>query len=249
MANVTTSRQTIRNRLHQFNLRSRRAAVRLPLTPRHRQARMVFCRRHHRWTRQQWGTVLFTDESRFSLSTCDGRVRVWRRAGERYADACVQEHDRYGGRSLMVWGGIHLHGRTPLHLVVGTLTGVRYRDEIVRPIIIPTLEAIGADATLMDDNAPPHRALVVNEFIAQQRVQRMDWPSRSPDLNPIENVWDILQRRVRDNHPPATNIQELFQFLQQEWDAMPQQTLAAVITSMRRRCNECMEANGGHTHY
>ena len=247
--NINASRQTIRGRLHSFNLRSRRPAVRLPLTQHHRQARMRWCRLHQRWTRQQWSTILFTDESRFSLSQNDGRVRVWRRPGERLADGCVREHDHYGGGSLMVWGGIHLHGRTPLHLVPGRLTGVRYRDEIVRPLIIPTLQAMGPGATLMDDNATPHRARVVNDYLRQQQVPRLDWPSRSPDLNPIENFWDHLERRVHNNHPPPVDLHQLFQFLQQEWNAMPQQTLVTLIQSMRHRCVECVDANGGHTHY
>nr|KAG5698220.1 hypothetical protein BaRGS_024027 [Batillaria attramentaria] len=60
-----------------------------------------------RWNRHQWGMVLFPDESRFTLSHFDGRKRVWRRPGERFIDACVQEHDRYGGVSVMVWAGFH----------------------------------------------------------------------------------------------------------------------------------------------
>ena len=248
-ANVNVSRQTVRNRLHEFNLHSRRAAVRLPLTPAHRQTRRDWCRGHQRWTRQQWGHVLFTDESRFTLSNNDARVRVWRRPGDRFVDACVREHDRYGGGSVMVWGGIHLRGRTPLHLVQGNLTAVRYRDEILQPLIMPTLQAMGPGSILQDDNATPHRAHVVRDFLQQRRMDRMDWPARSPDLAPIENLWDTLCRRVIEHHPPAANLAQLFQFLQQDWNAIPQQTLMTLVLSMRRRCVECVAANGGHTHY
>lgn len=246
---VIISQDTVRRRLREIGLHSRVPAVRLPLTPRHRRARSAFCRQHQRWNRQQWGRVLFTDESRFTLSTSDRRRRVWRRVGERFIDACVQEHDRYGGGSVMVWGGFHLHGRTPLYLIQGNLTGVRYRDEIVRPIVIPTLRAMGRGSCLQDDNATPHRAAVVRDFLQRQQVVRMDWPARSADLAPIENLWDILGRRVVDNHPQPVDAVQLFQILQQEWLAIPQQMLQNLVHSMRQRVIECLTANGGHTSY
>ena len=129
---VTVCQQTIRNRLREAGLTSRQSAVCIPLTAVHRQARLAWCQRYQRWTRQEWSRVLFSDESRYNLSHSDGRIRVWRRPGERFADVCIQERDRYGGGSLMVWGGIHTRGRTPLYLVQGMLTGVRYRDGIIR---------------------------------------------------------------------------------------------------------------------
>jgi hypothetical protein len=76
-------------------------------------------------------------------------------------DEFVTEHDRFGGGSVMVWGGILFDGTTELYLVQGTLTGVRYRDEVLHPIVRPFAGAIGEDFVLMDDNARPHRARVV----------------------------------------------------------------------------------------
>ena len=107
------SHQTIRNRLRANNLRCRRQAVRPPLLPRHRTARRHWCTLHLRWQRVQWGRVMFTDESRFSIQFNDGRVRVYRRPGERFADVNVRQRHRFGGGSVMVWGGISIHHRTP----------------------------------------------------------------------------------------------------------------------------------------
>ena len=246
---VNVSERTVRNRLHEFNLRSRSSAVRIPLLPQHRVARVNWCRIHQRWNRQQWARVLFTDESRFTVSYRDGRRRVWRRQGERYLDGAVQEVDRYGGGSVMVWGAFHANGVLPLHVLQGTLTGVRYRDEILQPLVQPALQAMGAGALLQDDNATPHRARVVTDFVQQQGIQRLPWPARSPDLAPIEHLWDLLGRRVRDNHPPPVNVQQLTQFLLQEWQAIPRDTLRALAYSMRNRCRECLVANGGHNRY
>ena len=101
---VNISRRTVGRRLHEAGLRSRRPAVRPILSAINRRRRLAWARQHVTWTWQQWGRVLFSDESRFTLSFNDGRLRVWRRQGERYADATVQEHNRYGGGSVTVWG-------------------------------------------------------------------------------------------------------------------------------------------------
>ena len=84
----------------------------------------------------------------------------------------------------MVWGGIHLHGRTLFRLVQGNLTGVRYRDEIVWRFVLHILQAMGPGTNLQGDNATPHRARVVTAFMQQQQVTGVNWPARSPDMAP-----------------------------------------------------------------
>ncbi|KAK7115188.1 hypothetical protein V1264_001111 [Littorina saxatilis] len=77
----------------------------------------------------------------------------------------------------------------------------------------------------------------------------MDFPACSPDMNPIEHVWDELDRQVKANHQPPRNLQQLLQMLQQEWQAIPQAFFTKLMNSMRSRCGELERKRGGHTHY
>ena len=167
------------------------------LLPRHRAARLTWCRRYLRFKIQDWANILFTDESRFHLDSSDGRSRIYRRVGERYADACVIQRQSFGGGSVMVWGGITAHGRTPLVVVAGNLTGIRYRDEIVQPYVIPFIQAQANNVTFQQDNARPHVVRVVRAYLTQQNVDLLPWPAVSPDLSPIEHVWGEMERRLR----------------------------------------------------
>lgn len=249
-AGVRMSNETVRSRLHEDGMNARRPATGPILIPRHRRARLDFARNHQHWQDGDWTPVLFTNESRFTVSTNDRRVRVWRRQGERYANCNIVEVDHFGGGSVMVWAGIFLNGRTDLIVIDrGSLTGVRYRDEVLRPVVVPIARAIGQNFILMQDNARPHIARVVMNFLDNEGIETLDWPARSPDLNPIEHAWDMLGRRVRQRQQVPDNVQSLRDALIEEWMNIPQDSLRTLIQSMPRRCEECIAARGGHTHY
>ncbi|GFS57333.1 HTH_Tnp_Tc3_2 domain-containing protein [Trichonephila clavipes] len=118
------SRKTVARRLRGGGLYARRPVVCVPLTRQHRTARLQWCREHHNWTEQDWACILFSDESRFSLSSDCRRQLIWRDCGTAYRSENIQEKDRYPTCSIMVWAGIMINGRTRLHVVAnGTMTG------------------------------------------------------------------------------------------------------------------------------
>ena len=176
----------------------------------------------------------------------DGRIHVYRRQGERFADVNVREHDHFGGGSVMVWAGISVNLRTQLYIV--NLNSQQYIDEILGPLVVPFLQQIGPNAVFQDDNARPHRGRIVNDFVTTNNINRMDWPANSPYLNSIEHVWDELGRRVYRNNPPQT-LQELRNRLMLEWQNMPQDVIRRCVDSMRKRCQACIAARGGHAAY
>ncbi|GFU01814.1 transposable element Tcb2 transposase [Trichonephila clavipes] len=216
------SRKTVARRLRGGGLYARRPVVCVPLTRQHTTAHLQWCREHHNWTEQDWAGVLFSDESRFSLSSDCRRQLIWRESGTAYRPENIQEKDRYPTCSIMVWAGIMINGRTRLHVVAnGTMTGQRYIDEVLLP----------------------------HDCLDSEGIQRLVWPARSPDLNPIENVWDALGRQVAGRNYPPTNKNTLIRALTKEWDKLPQQLLDNVVQSMVRRVECCITLHGGHIPY
>lgn len=243
------STSTIRRRLHLSGLKSRRPMRGVKMTAAHRRLRLQWARQHQGRGLRHWRYVMFTDESRFCLRFTDGRKRVWRRRGERLCRDTIVEHDSYGGGSVMVWGGISYDRRTDLVMIPGNVTGQRYVDEILRPHVIPMANRVGPNFEFQDDNARPHRAHVAVNFLAQHGVVSLPWPAKSPDLNPIEHLWDILGRCVRALQPQPADLPQLAAALQQEWRRLPRETIRRLIRSMPSRCRCCIDARGGHTKY
>ncbi|GFT63377.1 transposable element Tcb1 transposase [Trichonephila clavipes] len=130
------SRFTVARRLHGGGLFARRPVRRVPVTPAHRRRRSLWCREHRNWRGNEWGRVLFTDESGFSLSSDSHRILIWRERGSRNHPQKIIERDRYGGRGVLVWGGIMLGSRTDLHIFdAGSVNGTRYCNEILLPYV------------------------------------------------------------------------------------------------------------------
>jgi transposase len=184
----------------------------------------------------------------FCLKFSDGRERVYRRRGERFSDACVLETDRIGGGSVMICGGINHVERTDLKVIDGNLNAARYRDEIRAPIVLPFLRRHRFSHVFQQNNARCHITGVSMDFLNDNHICTLPWPALSPDLNPIEHLWDELGRRVRNGFNPLKTVDELRRALMQEWNNIPQAFIRNLIGSMRRRCQAVINARGGqHT--
>ncbi|GFY33746.1 transposable element Tcb1 transposase [Trichonephila clavipes] len=115
---------------------------------------------------------------------------------------------KYGGARWLVWG-IIIGSRTDLHVQSVTMIGHIYQDVLLEQHVRLFRGAMGAEFLFTDDNASPHRANIVDECLQLEDITRMDWSVYSPDLNPIEHVWDMLGRRIVARQHPLTYLPEL----------------------------------------
>nr|CAH7719951.1 unnamed protein product [Callosobruchus chinensis] len=247
--NRVISSATIRRRVLASGLRYRRP-LRVPLlTARHRTARLHWTRAHQDWLLPQWRNVLFSDESRFGLVSDDYRERVWRERGGQNRLATAIGVAPYRGGTQMFWGGIRFNGRTQLIHIPATMTGAYYQQNVFNAIVQPLRNEIGDQFIFMDDNARPHRTRAVQQTLENGNVARLEWPAMSPDMNPIEHVWNYVSRAIfnRNNHPRST--QELIVAATEEWDNIPQEVINNLIIGMHRRVDASIRSRSGNTKY
>ncbi len=178
--NQRISAQTVRNLLREAHLHARRPHQGLDLTAVRRRNRLEWANAHIRWHLALWRGVLFMDESRFSLYRADGRQRVWCRVGERFADVNVVDRVAHGCGGVMVWAGVCYWQRTQVHFIDGILNAQRYRDEILRPIVVPFIH--DHHLMLQHDNARPHVARICTQFLEAENIPVLAWPAYSPDI-------------------------------------------------------------------
>lgn len=241
--------RTVRKRLREAGLRGCVAAKKPLLSDANCAKRLRFAREHKNWTVNQWRKVLFSDESTYELFCGEKRVYVRRRVGERYKKECCVPTVKHGFGSLMVWGCISGFGIGRLHRCVGTVNQDQY-IRILQEVMLPSSADLFGRRNqfiFMHDNAPCHKAKKVTGFLRQKQIQVFDWPPQSPDMNPIENVWEILFQKVKGTKPK--NLDELWEGLQTQWNNIPQEKIDRLIESMPERMNKVIKAHGWNTKY
>ena len=156
------------------------------LTPLHRGERVRWFNILRGLTFRKWRRIWISDESRFLLQKRDVRIRVYRRRNERFSSFCVQEVDSYDGDSVMMWSAISNDSKTELVYVPGNLTAVRYRDEILQTHLMHVFDR--QSELFQQDNSRPHTASLTMDYLEQNNINVLPWPSKSVDLNPIEHL-------------------------------------------------------------
>lgn len=211
-------------------------------------SRLEFAKKYMNHDMRFWSRVVFTDEAYVLLHPTDCRERVRRPQHQRFkAPYMVGTMKNYRG-GQMFWGSINYHGTGTLVSINGHITGETYlmilRGQI--PLIKEKLKL--TSFTLLDDNAPPHRAEIVKVYKEAEGIQGFEqWPPNSPDINPIEDIWRLLKDRIRKRMPKT--LKEIEVVAADEWSKITIDEIRSLIESLPRRLEAIIRSRGCSTKY
>jgi transposase len=197
-------------------------------------------------------TTIWSDETTVR-SHPNGRD-IWIRchSSTKREDLPVNPQLQAGGISVMFWGCFSTQGVGPLVALEGSQNQHTYKD-LLQKYLIPEIQVarsqFGVQMTFMQDNAPCHKARMVMDFLARNRVPMLDWPPQSPDLNPIENLWAYIKRKRAEKFGPPSNKAQLIDQVMTIWDELDIDLVKKLTESISNRLKEVIRLNGKYTKY
>ena len=195
--------RTVQRTLHWIGLKYAKAKKKITLTMKHKGARLECAKR---WLTKHvdFKKVIFTDEKRFKFDGPDGWC-TWSRRGEP-----VVLNKRQMGGGVMVWGMIFANGNIWLEWLKGRQNSESYKQLLDEKTLPRIRREMGNDFVLQQDNCSIHVSKLMKEWMAKVNMTTLEWPARSPDLNLIENVWEMLAQLVYDG-PEITKEAQLWE--------------------------------------
>uniref|UniRef100_A0A914QHT3 Transposase n=1 Tax=Panagrolaimus davidi TaxID=227884 RepID=A0A914QHT3_9BILA len=208
------------------------------LKPEHIEKRISFARNNMATI---WRHVVFSDEKKFNLDGPDGFSCYWRdlRKEPRYF-----KRRNFGGGSLMVWGAFSALGKLELAFTSSRMNSEDYQQVLQNHYIPFKNRFRRIPLIFQQDNASIHVSRSTKGWFDRKRINVMDWPPRSPDLNPMENLWGILVRRIYANNKQYDTKEELKQAILDAWDAIDVQVINNLVNNMQNRIFDVIQRNG-----
>lgn len=212
------------------------------LTKIHMKNRKKWCISMMKLTPDFWDRVVWTDETMVCLLNAYGPAKAWTTKELKYTGINPRPRSQGGGPKVMFWGCFLSSGTGLFIPIRGIMNSVSY-VELLKNHVIPWMHKkereLHVKLVLQQDNAPCHRSAMVREFLAANNIEVLEWPSKSPDLNPIENMWSYLKDAIGRTFPIVTNLNELKTLAQRIWTQITPQYCASLVESFKHRMKEC----------
>ena len=246
--NNRISRQTVGRRLMDRKLFSYTAARKPFLKRQDYKKRLKFCQQLIRMSDEQIKKIIFSDESNFTIINRKNRILVRRHQNEKYHSRMLAPRLQKGGGSTGIWGCITYDGPGLKVCYDGRINKYTYIDTLEN-YLIPTRDLFFGDGEwiFQQDNAPAHTAHLVKQWFVDNNINVLQWPARSPDLNPIENAWILIDKYLSRQH--LTSIGQLKELLNQFFDGLSVEYCRKLFDSIKTRCRLCIKNKGGHIPY
>ena len=238
---------TITRRLRENqNVRFGKHQAKPNLSAEHKKKRLEFATQNVSFTRSEWDKIIFSDEKKWNLDGPDGLPGFW---FDLRKEKSIFSKRHSGGGGVMVWGGFSTAGSTDLIFCKPKMTSIDYQD-ILADHLLPVAPLItSGDYIFMQDNAPIHRSTSTKSWLEANEVKTLDWPPLSPDLNPIENLWGYLSRKVYGNGRQFTSIPALKAEIVKCWSEVTPELRTNLILSMKDRLIKVIQNRGGSIDY
>lgn len=242
------SASTIRRALNSGGLYGRVPRKKPFISEVNRKKRLQFAKKHESCSQGFWDRTIFTDESKFVIFGGQRKNKIWRSKNEEMLPKNLRPTVKHGGGNVMVWGCMATSGVGNLVFVESTMKKEDYLRILKQNLNLSVRKLeLGHPWTFQQDNDPKHTAHIVKNWLEKNTPNQLHSPPQSPDLNPIEHLWEHLDRQIRKH--TITNRDQLKACLTEEWIKIPPNVTENLVASMRRRLEAVIKANGGPTKY
>jgi transposase len=248
---INCTNQTVKNYLDGNKIKCCIKVKKPFITERHKKKRMKFVEKYRSFSYFDWKRVVWSDECKFALLNTNGREYCWKRRSDDLKEDHIKRTKKFGGGSIMVWGCITSHGVGKLVQITGIMDSKKYIHILSRGLLI-TMDDKGLnpdEVIFMHDNDPKHTALRTRKWLNRNKINVLEWPAQSPDMNPIENLWSIINSKIRKRKEKPKDIEELWKIVQEEWYSIDPEIVRTLYLTMTERVDALYKSKGGYTKY